>query len=60
MASQMFECKNPACSLGTAGQPGRFSGGITKEQATMLTGNPEGEHGQGVCPNCGKPGTEKK
>lgn len=55
-----YLCKNPACSLGNAGQPGRFSGGASKEGVLTLTGNPEGEHGPGVCPNCGKPGTEEK
>lgn len=59
MAKKRYECRNPACTLGTVGNPGRFSGGITKEQATMLTGNPEpDDHGNGVCPNCGKPGKE--
>ena len=51
-----YLCSNPACSLGTPGEPGRFSGGITKEGATILTGNPEPEHGPGICPNCGKKG----
>lgn len=54
--SKTYECHNDACSLGTVGQPGRFTGGITKQQATMLTGNPEPEHGNGICPNCGKKG----
>ena len=58
MASKTFECQNPACSLGTVGNPGRFTGGITRDQATMLTGDPEAEHGAGVCPNCGKKGKE--
>ena len=58
--AKTYECANPACSLGTVGNPGRFTGGITKEQATLLTGNPEPEHGAGVCPNCGKPGKEAK
>ncbi len=59
----LYECTNPACSLGTVGNPGRFTGGITKEQVTLLTGKPAehlepGEHGNGVCPNCAKPGKE--
>jgi hypothetical protein len=58
--AKTYECKNPACSLGAVGVPGRFTGGITKEQATLLTGNPDPEHGNGVCPNCGKAGTEEK
>lgn len=53
----VYECQNEACSLGTPGTPGRFTGGATKEQITNLTGNPEPDkHGEGVCPNCGKPG----
>lgn len=56
-----YECVNVACSLGTVGNPGRFRGGISKEQVTLLTGDPEPEdHGQGVCPNCGQPGKEVK
>ena len=61
----LYECTNPACSLGTVGAPGRFTGGITDAQVTMLTGKPadslkDGEHGDGVCPNCGKAGREVK
>jgi hypothetical protein len=53
MARKVYLCENPACSLGTVGHPGRFTGGIAKEQMTMLTGDPEPEHhGEGVCPNC--------
>jgi hypothetical protein len=37
---------------------GRFTGGATKEQVTMLTGNPEPEYGEGVCPACGVLGVE--
>jgi hypothetical protein len=60
MARKTYLCENPACALGAVGQPGRFSGGITQDQATALTGNPEPEHhGQGVCPNCGVPGREE-
>ena len=56
-----YLCKNKACSLGTAGNPGRFTGGISKEQATMLTGNPgPHDYGKGVCPNCGQPAEEEK
>lgn len=56
-----YECTNKACSLGTVGSPGRFTGGITKDQLTILTGNQEpktGEYGNGICPNCAKPGKE--
>lgn len=55
----MYECHNSTCTLGTAGNPGRFSGGIMKEQVTLLTGNQEpedGTYGEGFCPNCGKEG----
>jgi hypothetical protein len=54
-----YLCTNKACSLGSSQQPGRFSGGITKEQAVMLSGDPEAEHGKGVCPNCGQKGREE-
>ena len=56
--STVYECENPACSLGVVGSPGRFTGGITPQQAEMLTGDPEAETGEGICPNCGKPATE--
>lgn len=58
MARKLYECRNDRCPLGTPGAPGRFTGGITAEQATSLTGDPEAEHGPGVCPNCGHKGTE--
>ena len=59
MAKTVYQCENPACSLGAVGLPGHFTGGATKAQVTMLTGNPEPrDHGNGVCPNCGKPGKE--
>jgi hypothetical protein len=55
--SKTYLCSNAACSLGTPGEAGRFSGGITKEQVTVLTGDPEPkEFGDGYCPNCGKKG----
>jgi len=63
--AKIYECHNPACSLGTVGNPGRFSGGITKEQVNVLTGQPlddlkSGEHfGPGFCPNCAAKGTEE-
>jgi hypothetical protein len=58
--AKTYLCTNPACSLGTVGQPGRFTGGITPEQKTLLTGDPEPEeHGKGVCPNCGLTGEEE-
>lgn len=62
---KLYECTNPACSLGTVGAPGHFTGGITADQVTVLTGKPadhldKSEHGDGVCPNCGKPGKPVK
>lgn len=56
--AKTYQCENPACSLGAVGEPGRFGGGITKEQASLLTGDPDPEYGNGICPNCGKPGKE--
>jgi hypothetical protein len=64
MATKKYECTNPACSLGTVGEPGRFTGGITNEQLHLLTGQPLEElksgtdHGPGFCPNCGQKGKE--
>lgn len=58
----LYVCKNAACTLGTAGQLGRFTGGISAEQKHLLTGAPleslvEGsDYGDGVCPNCGHQG----
>jgi hypothetical protein len=59
MAAKTYTCTNAACTLGSRETPGRFTGGITKEQATMLTGDPDADHGKGVCPNCGQPGKEE-
>lgn len=56
----VYVCENPACSLGTPGSPGRFTGGLSETQALILTGNPAAEHGEGVCPNCGQRGKETK
>jgi len=62
--AKKFLCETPACTLGTAGNPGRFTGGITKDQLNVLTGAPidqmkSGEHfGAGFCPNCGVQGRE--
>jgi hypothetical protein len=57
-----YKCENPACSLGAVGEPGTFTGGISAEQAHLLTGAPleNVTHGDGYCPNCGKPGKETK
>lgn len=59
--AKTYLCTNTACSLGAVGQPGRFTGGATKEFVTTITGDPDPKHhGNGVCPNCGKPGKEEK
>ena len=50
-------CLEPHCMLGQRDAPGRFTGGISQEYAIMLTGNPDAPYGDGVCPNCGAPGT---
>lgn len=52
----LYECHNRACSLGTRGEPGRFSGGATQDTVMLLTGDPEREYGEGICPNCATPG----
>jgi len=59
----VYECVNPHCPQGTVGARGRFTGGITKESVTLLTGRPESEeweagvdYGEGVCPNCAHEG----
>jgi hypothetical protein len=56
---QHYVCENPACSLGIVGAPGRFTGGLTEQQAFILTGDPEAVGGEGICPNCGVPGQEE-
>lgn len=58
---QVFRCENPACALGSASEPGHFTGGISADQVSLRTGTPvdlvkDSEHGEGVCPNCGKRG----
>ena len=59
MDSTVYECRNTACPLGSRQQPGQFTGGASKELILTLTGDPKPEHyGEGVCPNCGKPGTK--
>jgi hypothetical protein len=55
--TQVYRCENAACTLGSKSDHGRFTGGMTKEQKTLLTGDPEPDRfGEGVCPNCGEPG----
>jgi hypothetical protein len=62
--AKTYQCENPACTLGTVGQPGYFAGGIAKEQVHLLTGRPLEElkagadYGAGYCPNCGQEGKE--
>jgi hypothetical protein len=51
----VYICENPKCSLGTEFDHGRFTGGMTKEQATLKTGDPDPDvFGPGVCPVCGR------
>jgi hypothetical protein len=60
-----YLCGSSGCGLGTPGTPGRFTGGISKEQVHLLTGRPleqlkSGEdYGPGFCPNCGAKGKEE-
>jgi len=61
-AAAVYQCENPACSLGAVGEPGRFTGGATAEFVSAYKGAPldeleEGtDYGDGICPNCGTPG----
>jgi hypothetical protein len=63
-STKLYVCENPRCSLGGP-NPGHFTGGLTAEGMTILTGKPEEsaeegvDYGSGVCPNCGEPGTEE-
>ena len=36
----LYECTNDTCTLGTLGNPGHFTGGMTAEQVNLLTGRP--------------------
>lgn len=56
MARKLYRCENDRCPLGDRDNPGQFTGGITAEQALMLTGDPEAPHGDGYCPACGVKG----
>jgi hypothetical protein len=62
--AKLYECTNESCILGVQENPGYFSGGITATQANLKTGKAEDEmeegkdYGEGVCPECGTPGTE--
>ena len=55
-SATLYECHNNLCTLGTRVTPGQFTGGATQEQVMMITGDPEAEFGEGICPNCGQPG----
>lgn len=61
-ARKLYQCPNTSsCPLGSRKDKGLFSGGISKEQVVLLTGDPDPpteSYGQGVCPNCGTRGTE--
>ena len=63
--AKTYLCSNSACVLGTPGEPGRFSGGITADQVQLLTGKPadslkkDEDYGAGFCPNCGQKGAEE-
>lgn len=65
MSLTTYLCGAPNCTLGTVGQPGRFTGGITAAQVNLITGRPveellEGvDYGEGICPNCGTPATSE-
>ena len=62
--AKTYRCTNEACVLGSRVAPGLFTGGITDEQVTLLTGRPTAElkkgtdYGDGFCPNCGLKGEE--
>ena len=56
----LYECTNQACTLGSRKDPGRFTGGLTQEHAVNISGDPEAEYGEGICPNCGEKGKEVK
>ena len=61
--AKTYQCTNKSCTLGSRGEPGLFTGGITPEQVNLLTGKPADQlkqgvdHGPGFCPNCGEKGT---
>lgn len=61
---QLYRCDNvAACPLGTRGDPGYFTDGISADYKNAVTGQPveqmvEGDdYGPGVCPSCGEKGT---
>ncbi len=58
----LYRCDNPACTLGSRGAPGTFTGGISAAAVHVLTGRPveslvDGtDFGDGICPNCAAAG----
>lgn len=54
----LYVCENERCTLGSRDVPGHFTGGISQEQAIMLSGDPGSIFGEGICPNCGVAGTD--
>lgn len=65
MAEQVYECHNSQCTLGSRKEPGRFTGGMTREGIELLYGTITDDQmaeenlgiGEGYCPNCGTKGT---
>lgn len=63
--NQVFECHNPACTLGSRKEPGRFTNGMTEAGLELIYGTTTEEQreeegvgvGTGYCPNCGALGT---
>jgi len=59
---KVYECHNQACPMGTATQPGRFSGGVTYSHLALTKGDPippgvdPSESIVGHCPSCGEKG----
>lgn len=56
---QLYQCTNSSCPLGSREDAGLFTGGISKEQVTILTGEPDPpkeDYGNGICPNCAQAG----
>lgn len=62
-SAMIYHCPNKTgCDLGSRGEMGSFTGGMSAEMKERLTGEPkdtlkEGEDfGEGFCPNCGTKG----
>jgi hypothetical protein len=61
--AELYKCTNKACIMGEPNQPAYFTDGMTQAQKSLKTGMPleqmeEGtDYGEGICPECGKPGT---